>query len=106
MPKLTDIGDWAFHSTWLTQLGDMELGSLRTIGTKAFYRCNRLDNVHLPKTLQRVGEYAFRGCPLGQLRVEPGATFDCYCEHLASKLRVLERISVTGVRLPYKIECC
>ena len=97
MRSLTTIGEWAFRGTPLTKLGNMD--SLTTIGDCAFERCERLNSVHLPKTLENVGGLAFEGCPLGDLTVQSGANFECRCANLANRLRQLDgirRIVVTG----------
>ena len=66
MLNLTTIGNGAFRSTPLEQLGDMP--KLTTIGEEAFANCRNLSVVHLPKTLKHVGKNAFKYVRnLGQL---------------------------------------
>ena len=96
MPKLKTIGDRAFTHTQLAQLGKMP--SLTTIGERAFYG-TQLQKIFLPKSLQTVRYDAFKGCPLEKLSVETGAKFKCYCENLASKLRLLKGVDVDGDRV-------
>ena len=77
--------------------------SLKTIGRAAFEGNVKLQKLCLPESLDTVDEKAFEGCPLEKLSVEPGAEFDCYCENLARKLRLLDGVSVTGDGDPYRV---
>ena len=101
MPALTTIHAHAFHGTPLEQLGKMP--ALTTIGQYAFEGYGELQTLCLPKSLDTVEKEAFEGCPLKKLSVEPGAEFDCYCENLARKLRLLDGVSVTGDGDPYRV---
>ena len=74
------------------------------INSGAFMSSEKLDIVHLPKTWKFVGFFAFASCPLRQLRVEPGAKIDCYCENLANKLQLLDGVYVTGDAPPYRVQ--
>ncbi len=103
MKNLTIIKGLAFYCCRsLKKVGDMP--NLKQIGPGAFSGCNSLQKIFLPKSLQNVRWEAFDGCPLEELSVEPGAEFNCYCENLASKLRLLKGVNVTGEKPPYKIQ--
>ena len=103
MPQLKIMKGMAFEvCRLLKKVGDMS--NLEEIRKCAFCECNSLQKICLPNTLKHVGDDAFKGCPLEELSVEPGAQFDCYCENLASKLRLLKGVNVTGDRPPYKIQ--
>ena len=101
MPALTIIKEKAFESCKkLKELGNMQ--SLKTIQDQAF-KGSKLQTIFLRKSLLKVNKEAFKGCPLDNLSVEPGARFKCSCEHLASKLRLLEYVQVAGNRPPYEV---
>ena len=93
MQNLLKIGAYAFSGcNELMHLGNMS--KLTEIGPAAFLLCIKLKTLHLPKTLEAVGNNAFERCPLGEITVEPGADFECHCNHLANNLGRLEGIQV------------
>ena len=93
MPSLLEIGGYAFSGcNKLVHLENMP--KLTEIGPAAFLRCTKLEKLCLPRTLTTVGKNAFGRCPLGEITVEPGAEFECHCDHLANKLDRLEGIHV------------
>ena len=105
MQSLLKVGAYAFSGcNKLVHLGNMS--ELTEIGPVAFLLCIKLNTLHLPKTLKSVGNNAFGRCPLGEITVEPGADFECHCNHLANNLSRLEGIQVKrlqagGFRIKY-----
>ena len=47
-----------------TNLMEIDLTNVRTIGSHAFQNCSKLDNVFIPNTVTSIGFCAFSRCPL------------------------------------------
>ena len=58
---LTEIGDYAFRGTAITDFDFDRAASLQTIGAYAFYEAG-LSQIILPDSVISVGDYAFYGC--------------------------------------------
>lgn len=83
--KLTSIPEGAFNNSAISQA---ELGSLSSIGSKAFLGCNQLVYVHI-NSLSNVPEGSFKGCEsltdveIHNLTYVPSSLFNS-CENLMS----------------------
>lgn len=47
---------------WDSELKNVEMNSLEEIGMGAFWRCEKLERLTLPKSLKKIGENAFYNC--------------------------------------------
>lgn len=66
LPSLETIGTYAFGATNLVKITN--LGIVQKISSSAFADCKSLTDVILPSTVTEVANYAFRACPLVNLR--------------------------------------
>ena len=62
-----DTADWNWNKDGgafgnCTNLEEIIFHNCEKIGGKAFYQCNSLQEITLPKNLKHVGNYAFNGC--------------------------------------------
>ena len=118
LPKLRDIGKNAFKSVDLDELPEMpslqvirdgafsynnirtlpNMPYLRRIGKDAFLSNKRLDNLHINKDLEFIGESAFGVCDnLKRVTFEQGQafSFECYDNMLLHKFRNLPFVDVS-----------
>lgn len=74
---ITKIGDYAFYDTSLKKVS-FEDDNAATIGFYAFWGCENLTDVKLPKSLKEISAGAFRNCRnLETLSVPDTAQFSC-----------------------------
>ncbi|MDD3947031.1 MAG: leucine-rich repeat protein, partial [Clostridia bacterium] len=61
--SIESIGDYAFHLCYFLESVQMP-DSLKIIGEKAFFNCNKLSNLQINATslLETISDYAFSGC--------------------------------------------
>ena len=64
---LTNIGDYAFNGTKITEL---HLDSVKTIGDYAFQGCSSLAKLELSPSLKKIGVSAFSGTKITELRLD------------------------------------
>lgn len=84
---LTTINASAFYNTELISIIIPE--GVKTIGCKAFYQCQYLSDISLPKSLVTIGESAFTNCSLGKIELYENLTSIgdaafVYCESLSN----------------------
>ena len=60
--SVKSIGDSAFYNVWSLETVTFEGDGLETIGSYAFYGCEKLSSISLPDNLKDVGEYTFYEC--------------------------------------------
>ena len=64
---LTNIGDYAFNGT---KLSELHLDSIKSIGDYAFQGCGSLAKLELPSSLKMIGISAFSGTKITELRLD------------------------------------
>ena len=47
------------------------------IGSDSFKRCKNLTKVHLPDSLEKIGEWAFGSCNIQELTIPPNTSYIC-----------------------------
>ena len=60
----TSIGDWTFSGCKSLVDGTSIIPtSVKTIGSRAFYNCAKLENITIPRNVTSIGDYGFAECP-------------------------------------------
>ncbi|MBQ3490717.1 MAG: leucine-rich repeat protein [Clostridia bacterium] len=106
--SVTDIEDWAFYCSHLTEIEIPE--SVTAIGVGAFCRCLRLVRVILPNTLTEIKSYAFQRCTSLTALIIPksvvsiGQEAFAHCEklsHLEIHANILLKNRIFGTEAPF-----
>ncbi len=71
---LTSVGYRAFSGCSMLETVDFTQSAISSVPDDAFYGCSMLDEVLLPKTVERIGSYAFRGTDVRDIEFAAAVT--------------------------------